>query len=81
MGIEIFFLLDMVINISILLSAGTPLGHTILKQRYLVAAGWNVVSVCHQEVSIREICLSKLSGVENLFCCFFAKAASTFDIC
>lgn len=26
-----------------------PLGHTMLKRRYVAACGWNLVSVCHQE--------------------------------
>lgn len=30
-------------------NSGVPLGHTVLKRRYLAAAGWNIVSVSHQE--------------------------------
>uniref|UniRef100_A0A0E0KF83 RAP domain-containing protein n=1 Tax=Oryza punctata TaxID=4537 RepID=A0A0E0KF83_ORYPU len=29
---------------------GTPLGHTAFKRRYIAAAGWNLVSLSHQEV-------------------------------
>ena len=37
------------------LSAGTPLGHTILKHRHIAASGWKVVSLSYQEVGL---CLS-----------------------
>lgn len=35
----------------IVLNAGVALGHTMLKRRYVSAAGWRVASVCHQDVS------------------------------
>ncbi|CAI9777092.1 unnamed protein product [Fraxinus pennsylvanica] len=30
-------------------NSGVPLGHTMLKRRYITAAGWNLVTVSHQE--------------------------------
>jgi hypothetical protein len=31
--------------------AGTPLGHTAFKRRYITASGWKLVSLSLQEVS------------------------------
>ncbi|XP_010672528.2 RAP domain-containing protein, chloroplastic [Beta vulgaris subsp. vulgaris] len=30
-------------------NSGVPLGHTVLKRRYVAASGWDIVSVVHQE--------------------------------
>ncbi|XAR64527.1 hypothetical protein NMG60_11008252 [Bertholletia excelsa] len=30
-------------------NSGVPLGHTVLKRRYIAATGWKIVSVSHQE--------------------------------
>lgn len=32
--------------------SGVPLGHTVLKRRYVSASGWDIVSVSHQAVSL-----------------------------
>ncbi|KAL4193846.1 hypothetical protein AMTRI_Chr06g201390 [Amborella trichopoda] len=41
-------------------NSGTPLGNTMLKRRYFAAAGWNLVSVSHQEGGSKHVALESL---------------------
>ncbi|KAJ4833638.1 hypothetical protein Tsubulata_001260 [Turnera subulata] len=47
-------------------NTGVPLGHAMLKRRFIAASGWNVVSVSHQEWEERQGSVEQLEYLREL---------------